>query len=133
MARISRRFERLNPPPTRRVPVLIGGGGERKTLRIVAEHADIWHGFSGPDELPHKLDVLRTHCLAAGRDVDEIEISVGVGGLGRLGAAPQLPEVEGEPLRALDATLFPINAIGPDFDLSAVEPWIRWRDACNAR
>lgn len=96
---IESRLGKLNPPPTRHIPVLIGGGGEKKTLRLVAEHADIWHSFSAGDELPHKLQVLRAHCEAVGRDMSEIEISVGVGGRGREGRSPDLPEIEGDPLR----------------------------------
>jgi len=53
-------------------PILIGGGGERKTLRLVARYAQACNLFPGPD-LGHKLDVLRAHCDAEGRDYDEIE------------------------------------------------------------
>jgi len=53
-------------------PILIGGGGEKKTLRLVAQYADSCNLFGGP-ELPHKLEVLREHCVAVGRDYDEIE------------------------------------------------------------
>jgi F420-dependent oxidoreductase-like protein len=52
-------------------PVLIGGGGERKTLRLVARYAQACNLFPGP-ELARKLDVLRAHCEAEGRDYDEI-------------------------------------------------------------
>ena len=52
-------------------PILIGGGGERKTLRLVARYADACNLFPGPD-LARKLDVLRAHCEAEGRDYDEI-------------------------------------------------------------
>lgn len=63
-------------PLTRpRPPILIGGGGEKKTLRLVAQYADACNLFPGP-ELPHKLDVLREHCDRLGRDYDEIEKTV---------------------------------------------------------
>ncbi|HEV7195361.1 MAG TPA: LLM class F420-dependent oxidoreductase [Pedococcus sp.] len=53
-------------------PILIGGAGERKTLRLVAQYADACNIFDTP-ELPHKLQVLRDHCERLGRDYDEIE------------------------------------------------------------
>jgi F420-dependent oxidoreductase-like protein len=53
-------------------PIMIGGSGERKTLRFVARYGQACNLFPGPD-LPHKLDVLRAHCDAEGRDYDEIE------------------------------------------------------------
>lgn len=65
----------LNSPPALRSPhppVLIGGGGEKKTLRFVAKYADACNLFDG-DELPHKLDVLREHCEREGRGYGEIE------------------------------------------------------------
>lgn len=55
--------------------ILIGGAGERKTLRLVARYADACNIFDGP-ELAHKLDVLREHCEREGRDYDEIEKTV---------------------------------------------------------
>jgi F420-dependent oxidoreductase-like protein len=56
-------------------PILIGGGGEKKTLRLVAKYADICNLFPGPD-LARKLDVLRAHCADVGRDYDDIEKTV---------------------------------------------------------
>ena len=128
---IQDRFARLNPPPTRKVPTLIGGGGEKKTLKLVARHADTWHSFTGPDVLAHKLDVLRGHCEREGRSFDDIEISVGVGGKGREGRSPDAPEIEGVPLYDLGARLFTMGLNGPDYDFAPVEPWLRWRDELN--
>ncbi len=56
-------------------PILIGGAGERKTLRMVAQYADSCNIFDGPD-LAHKLDVLREHCANLGRNYDDIEKTV---------------------------------------------------------
>ena len=58
LPRIESRWAKLNPPPTRKIPVLIGGGGEKKTLRLVAQHADIWHSFTPAADLPRKLAIL---------------------------------------------------------------------------
>ncbi len=58
-------------------PILIGGSGERKTLRLVARHADACNIFAtGPDEVAHKLDVLKGHCDAEGRDYATIEKTI---------------------------------------------------------
>jgi F420-dependent oxidoreductase-like protein len=73
------RLERTlnSPQPLSRPhpPILIGGGGERKTLRLVAQYAQACNLFAGP-ELKHKLDVLRGHCEAVGRDYDDITKTV---------------------------------------------------------
>jgi alkanesulfonate monooxygenase len=63
------------PQPIRRPPILIGGGGEKKTLRLVARYAQACNLFASAD-LEHKLNVLRGHCEAEGRDYDEIEKTV---------------------------------------------------------
>ncbi|GAB2616854.1 LLM class F420-dependent oxidoreductase [Paractinoplanes abujensis] len=73
------RLERLlnNPQPLARphLPILVGGGGEKKTLRLVAQYADACNLFPGP-EVQHKLDVLKRHCDDVGRDYDEIQKTV---------------------------------------------------------
>ncbi|MFF5987639.1 LLM class F420-dependent oxidoreductase [Prauserella flavalba] len=66
-----------SPQPVHRPRVLIGGGGERKTLRLVARYGDACNLFgSSPEEVEHKLDVLRRHCDDVGRDYDEIRKTV---------------------------------------------------------
>src|SRR3712207_744208 len=80
LPRIESRWAKLNPPPTRRIPVLVGGGGEKKTLRLVARHADIWHSFGDAATLERKAGILRQHCADLGRDPAEIEISGAAGG-----------------------------------------------------
>ena len=56
-----------------RVPIMIGGGGERKTLRLVAKYADASNVFGGPEMIAHKYAVIREHCADIGRNPDEIE------------------------------------------------------------
>lgn len=67
-----------NPKPVQKPhpPILIGGAGEKRLLRVVAEHANIWNCPNNvAHELQHKLDVLKRHCEAIGRNPDDIEVS----------------------------------------------------------
>jgi F420-dependent oxidoreductase-like protein len=64
-----------------RVPIMIGGGGEQKTLRLVAQYADAANVFGGPEHIHHKWEVLRAHCEAVGRPYAEIERSTLQGNL----------------------------------------------------
>jgi F420-dependent oxidoreductase-like protein len=76
------RLERpLNsPPPVRVPPIMVGGGGERKTLRLVAKYADACNLFANPNDGPpavaHKLEVLRAHCEREGTDYDAIRKTI---------------------------------------------------------
>ncbi|HEY9477497.1 MAG TPA: LLM class F420-dependent oxidoreductase, partial [Microbacteriaceae bacterium] len=98
--------------------------GERKTLRIVARHADIWHSFSDADTLRRKLGILAQHGRDVGRDTDEIEISTEI----RWRTREQADE-----LVELGATLFTVGISGPAYDLAPVRDWLAWRDSHNAR
>ena len=60
------------------LPIMIGGSGEKKTLRTVARYADMWNAMGPVDFLAHKIDVLRAHCDAVGRNIAEIEFTLGV-------------------------------------------------------
>ena len=71
-----RRCAARGPSARRARAILIGGGGERKTLRFVAQYADACNFFGDADEVAHKLDVLRRHCDDVGRDPNEIEVTV---------------------------------------------------------
>jgi probable F420-dependent oxidoreductase len=122
LPRIEARWAKLNPPPLRDIPVLIGGGGEKKTLKIVAKHADIWHSFSDAATLQRKLSILGEHCATVGRDINDIEISTELRGRSEADAAAMVD---------LGTTLFTVGITGPDYDLAAVRKWIAWRDAAN--
>lgn len=64
------------PKPPRKPPLLIGGAGEKVTMKIAARSADIWNNVAGAqDDLAHKVDVLKAHCETVGRDPSEITIS----------------------------------------------------------
>ena len=123
LPRIAARLDVLNPPPVRPIPVLIGGGGERKTLRYVARHASIWHAFGDLSVMQRKSAILTEHCASIGRDPAEIEHST---------SAPRGGTGAGDQLVDAGVTLFTIGVSGPDYDLSAVAQWVAWRDARNS-
>jgi probable F420-dependent oxidoreductase len=123
MPRITSRLEKLNPAPVRDIPILIGGGGEKKTLRLVAEYGDIWHSFSDSAEYPRKAEILAAHCADVGRDPGAIERSAGVSG-----KAPDALVEEAEAMAGLGVTMLTVGVNGPDYDISAAEALCRWRD-----
>ena len=123
LPRIKDRLEKLNPAPTRRIPILIGGQGERKTLRLVAEHADIWHSFTNAETHPGKAAVLAGHCESVARDPATVERSSGV-----TGRDSEALIANAEALVGLGVTLMTVGCNGPDYNLGQAEALVRWRD-----
>ena len=78
LPRIQHRLEQLIPPPLGRLPILIGGQGERRTLRLVARHADMWNGYGDAETIRHKNRVIDQWCAEIGREPSEIERTVWV-------------------------------------------------------
>jgi probable F420-dependent oxidoreductase len=120
---IRERLGKLNPPPVGLMPIMIGGGGEKVTLRIVAEHADIWHGFGDPATFKRKSAILDDWCAEIGRDPSEIERSVGISDPKNFDA--------GDALAVASAGQITFGVSGPDYDLANVQPWLDWRDRLN--
>jgi probable F420-dependent oxidoreductase len=128
---IRRRWERLNPPPLRRPPVLVAGTGEQITLQIVAEHADIWHAAfpERPEQLVPKVEALERWCRELGRDAAEIERAVGV----EPDDLARFLRKDVERYVDLGFTEFTLGVNGPEWRLGPeVEEWLAWRDERNA-
>ena len=120
LPRIENRWSKLNPAPQRKIPMLIGGGGEKKTLRMVARHADIWHSFSSTSTLVHKSEVLARWCAEVGRDPAEIGRSVAI-------ARNSDPAIA-QAYLDLGVRQFTFGLPGPSYDLGFVDEWVAWRD-----
>ncbi len=120
---IKDRLSKVNPTPVRNIPILIGGGGEKVTLRITAEHADIWHGFGEPETIRHKNGVLDEWCAKVGRDPGAIERSVGCD-IDKLDSMA-------DALVEAGANQISLSIGGPDYDLAFLDEWIAWRDQQN--
>ncbi|GAA2688167.1 LLM class F420-dependent oxidoreductase [Streptomyces lunalinharesii] len=128
LPRVKTRLAQLNPPPAGKLPLMLGGSGEKRTLRLVAEDADIWHAFHDPATIRHKLSVLHKHCADVRRDPAEIEVATSVSGLA---AHEGTPGELGPELHDLGVSLFIVGAGGPEFDLGPLRQWIAWRDRAN--
>ncbi|MBY3795184.1 LLM class F420-dependent oxidoreductase [Rhodococcus fascians] len=118
LGRIRHRLDVGNPAPTRDIPILIGGGGEKKTLKLVAEYAHIWHSFADLDALKRKSEILAEHGTTVGRDTSGITRSVSWPGAD---TAQDFVDA--------GATLFTVGSGGPDYDLTELGEAIAWRDA----
>ena len=121
---IKSRLETLTPPPLRQpVPLLIGGGGEKITLRLVAEHASMWNYFADPEGMKHKISVLNGWCEKIGRDPNEIEKTI-------LVTSPDLLE-KIDDYHRLGVTHV-ICGMGTPFDFGQAEKLLAWRDRHNS-
>ncbi len=109
------RFGRLEPPPRGRLPILVGGGGEKVTLRLVAEHADAWNTFGPPDNFARKNKVLDEWCAQLGRKPTQIERTVGI----------STGEVDGWEAYVAAGAEHLIVMCGPPFDLGPVKRLLR--------
>jgi len=107
---IKARLAALTPPPVGSLPILVGGSGEKVTLRLVAEHADAWNAFGPPEAYAHKSAVLDRHCADVGRDPADVERTVAL-----------QPDEVGDVEAYLDAgATHLIVMIGHPYDLSPV-------------
>jgi probable F420-dependent oxidoreductase len=122
LRRIERRLAALNPPPTRKLPILVAADGPN-ALRLVARHATGWHTFADGDALGDKSRLLDRYCHEQGRNPAEIVRSSFVQGD---------PWRVGPPLRRHGVRMFTVITDGPAYDMTEVRRWLAWRDEQNA-
>jgi len=127
---IRERLGRLDPPWHRPMPILIAGTGRRRTLRIVAEHADAWHAAfpERPSELEPAVAALRGWCSELGRDPEEIEWSVGV----EPDDLDRFLRVDADTYVDMGFSQFTLGFDGPDWTVGRGTDWLAWRDERNA-
>jgi probable F420-dependent oxidoreductase len=119
LPRLKARLASLNPAPIGKLPILVGGSGEKVTLKLTAEHADAWNSFGPPETFAHKNAVLDNWCAEIGRDPSEIERTVAIS-----------PEDVGNVDAFLEAgATHVIVMVGHPYDLTSVEQLIARRDA----
>jgi probable F420-dependent oxidoreductase len=122
MPRIGKRMAKLKPPPVRNpIPIMIGGGGEKVTLRIVAQHADIWHAFGDAGRMAQKGAVLDEWCDRVGRDPASIERSAG--------GIRAYSQTDLDAYLEVGVTHLTMGTSGPEWDLSLLPKLLAWRDS----
>jgi probable F420-dependent oxidoreductase len=125
LPRIRERLGKLNPPPVGDLPILIGGSGPKVTLRLVAEHADMWHSFGDAEAYKKKNDILLGHCADVGRDPAEIERTWGI-------QADALETADDLVAAGVQHLIVGIGGDGTGYDLAPVRELVAWRDRVNA-
>jgi alkanesulfonate monooxygenase SsuD/methylene tetrahydromethanopterin reductase-like flavin-dependent oxidoreductase (luciferase family) len=125
------RLATLNPPPLRRMPILIAGTGPTLTMPIVARHADAWHAFF-PDRVAEVLpavEALRHHCDRIGRDPHAIEWSVGL----QPDDIDRFLAEDADRYLELGFTQFTLGFSGPRWTVEGGRSFLEWRDRRNAQ
>ena len=121
---IKERMGKELPPPVRNpIPIMIGGGGEKVTLKLTAQHADLWNGFGPPETYAHKCRVLDDWCAKVGRDPAAIERTVS------LSLANDIPDNLDAYAEAGCTHFILMTAVPPDY--GKVETLVSWRDRMN--
>jgi F420-dependent oxidoreductase-like protein len=128
-------------PVQSRLPILVGGGGEQRTMRVAARYADQWNSWTTPDMLAHKVEVLHERCAEARRDPDEIHVSTQAllflsedeSWLAERRGDSAQPTIVGTPTEVVDivgryAEAGAHELIVPDFTLGALP---RRKDTCD--
>jgi probable F420-dependent oxidoreductase len=119
---IKERWEVDVPKPLRPIPIMVGGGGEQKTLRIAAQYATMTHFFADAPTFARKMSVLDQWCAEFHRDPGEIERTFSVGRLASDGERDDYVAAGGSHL---------ILGLSGVWDYDAVESIVRWRDERN--
>ena len=127
--RMLHRLERVNPPPVRRVPLLVAGVGERRTLRLVARYADGWHAMfpERPAELVPKVAALRRWCDEVGRGPAEIEWGLGV----EPDDIDRFVREDATTYLEMGFTQFTLGFNGPSWQVDDGRVALEWRDRLN--
>ena len=119
---IQERLGKLNPGPVRgTLPIMIGGGGEKVTLRLTAQYADLWNGFGPPDDWARKNAILTDWCGKVGRDPSAIERTVSISD----------EDVSRPDAYADVGATHLILGLGAPFDGKGIERLVAWRDERN--
>ncbi len=120
---ILHRWEVDVPKPIRsHIPILIGGGGEKKTLRITAKYANMWHGFGDLATITHKMQVLDQWCAEVGRNPQDIERTIAV--------SKETTESDLDAYIKAGVTHFLVNT-GTPWDFETLQRLVSWRDKMN--
>jgi probable F420-dependent oxidoreductase len=121
---IEQRLAKLNPAAVGSMPIMIGGAGEKVTLRLVAQHADIWHAFGDTETYLAKSAILAEHCAKVGKDPNQIE---------RVWGSQDGIEKYAADLAAAGVSEVTVGVGGgPNgYDLGPLRELIQWRDQYN--